>query len=162
MTTTRQQSKDAADTRRGQQQPPSPPRPQQQKRSNGSLLHLLNEDHVDPISRRRAPLSAPPAPPPFRGIQPPPVSPWNGIRAPLVPPTPPSQAQPSGSGRLAPPPSVSSWGGILTPTAFNAEYGGQDLGSSASRRGQECHPDQGQHGEVLFSVVSPRRIVISP
>ncbi|KAE9396944.1 hypothetical protein BT96DRAFT_996219 [Gymnopus androsaceus JB14] len=87
-------------------------------------------------ARHRAPLSVPPAPPPFHGIRPPPVSPWNGIRAPLVPPTPPSQVQPSGLGRLAPPLTASSWGGILTPTAFNMEYGGQDLGSQLQDAGR--------------------------
>ncbi|KAE9387949.1 hypothetical protein BT96DRAFT_1004639 [Gymnopus androsaceus JB14] len=86
MTTTRQQTKDATGAARapphqpaetgneatsglpgpsghqqGQQQPPSPPHPQQQTQSNGSLLHLLNKDHVDPISRCWAPFSAPPA-----------------------------------------------------------------------------------------------------
>ncbi|KAE9389871.1 hypothetical protein BT96DRAFT_1002837 [Gymnopus androsaceus JB14] len=112
------------------------PDQQQQQHPGGSLMHLLNEQHVNPIPPQ-ARLQLASAPPVASH------APWNGIRAPLVPPTPPSAI----SGTLsvpssflvppAPPLSKCCWGGILMPNAFRAEFGGQDHSSSASRHGRE-------------------------
>ncbi|KAE9401772.1 hypothetical protein BT96DRAFT_991773 [Gymnopus androsaceus JB14] len=126
------------------------PEQQQQQRPHGSLLHLLNVQHIDPIPPRARlqPASAPPAAS---------HAPWNDIRAPLVPPTPLSAI----SGTLsvpgsslappAPPPSEWCWGGILTPNTFRAEFGGQDHSSSASRHGQEgSSAAQDQQDELLL------------
>lgn len=145
--------------------PPHPPR----QRVTGGLLHLLNDHHVDPISCRRVPLSAPPAPSSSHGIG----ANWNGVRAPLIPPTPVSGSQ--GVVSVAPPPSDRSWRGILTPNAFLAEHGGQVVSSVSENRVVDSSATD-SHGKPFFLsflldrppfllglvAVSPRCSTVSP